>query len=175
MKNLDLEMLGDGISTGLSVGYGVFLAEAAAVVLNAQGHSINSNLLVEGDISQNYHLTRKIVDELATNSFGDLEEATQFGAMGIAVGLIYSETGWKVRRSYKGTGFDFWFGDMEDGFLFQDKLRVEVSGDMEGNQSEIQQRLKTKLEQTKKSDDLGLPACAVIIEFSHPRSLIQYR
>src|SRR5688500_15367499 len=98
MKELKLEVLQDGTSTGLSVRNGGFLAEAASVCLHSSRHGIATKFKVEGSIEETYELFRLDVDEIAISSFGDLEEAAQFGAMGIAVALIYDQTGWKAIR-----------------------------------------------------------------------------
>lgn len=174
MKKLNLQILEDGTSTGLSVRNGAFLAEAASVCLHSHKHDITMEFKVEGYIEGTYELSRLDVNEIAISSFGDLEEAVQFGAMGIAVMLIHNSTGWKVTRSWKGTGFDYWFGDDGD-HLFQNKLRLEVSGDLKGIDSELNSRLKQKMKQTEKSDNILIPACAVIVEFSNPKSLTGLR
>lgn len=168
---MNLEVLEDGITTGLSVRNGAFLAEAASICLNHHNHGIQINFVVEGYIEEKYALTRLQVTEFSLSSFADLEEAVQFGAMGIAVALINQQTGWIAKRSWKGTGFDYWFGFKDESYPFQDKLRVEVSGDLKGTDSEMNTRLLNKLSQTKKSDDLNIPAYAVIVEFSNPKSL----
>jgi hypothetical protein len=171
MKKLKLDLLHDGSSTGLSVRYGGFLAEAASVCLHLNKHNISVTFKVEGSIEETYELYRLDVDDIALKSFADIEEAVQFGAMGIAIILINVNTGWKAIRSWKGTGFDYWFGD-DDIFPFQNKLRVEISGDFKGNDSELNQRLIQKIQQTNKSENVQIPACGVIVEFSIPKSLI---
>src|SRR5207247_1250542 len=108
------------------------------------------------------------------SSYGDIDENTEFGAMGIAIAIVNNQTGWKVKRSYKGTGFDFWVGDADDE-LFQNKWRLEISGDYTGTDNELKSRLRKKLKQTKQSDQIGIPAVAVIIEFSSPKSLTGMR
>lgn len=170
MKELDLHILKDGISTGLSTINGAFLAEAASVCLENFKHPSEVQFPVTGSFSENYNLIRIKIDELSKNSFADLEEAAQYGAMGIAVAIINTQKGWHVIRSWKGTGFDYWVGESKDGLPFQEKMRLEVSGDLKGTESEIKTRLKKKLEQTMQSDCLGLPACAIIVEFSNPKS-----
>jgi hypothetical protein len=175
MKDLKLEILEDGITTGLSVRNGAFLAEAASVCLFSHKHGISMNFEVDGYVKQTYNLFRIDVNDLSLNSFADLEEAAEFGAMGIAVAVINDQTGWKAVRSWKGTGFDYWFGSESEEYLFQNKLRIEVSGDLKGTDSEINSRLKKKMEQTQVSDHLSIPACAVIVEFSIPKSLTGFR
>jgi hypothetical protein len=173
MKKLKLDLLYDGASTGLSVRYGGFLAEAASICLHVKHHDIIAKLTVEGSVNTVYELTRLDVDETALRSFADLEEAVQFGAMGIAVALINDQTGWKIIRSWKGTGFDYWFGD-DETYPFQNKLRVEISGDLHGTDSELTSRLLQKIQQTDKSQNVLIPACAVVVEFSNPKSLVAF-
>jgi len=80
-----------------------------------------------------------------------------------------------IRRSPKETGFDYWLGKKDDNFPFQEKARLEVSGILKGSISQINQRLKEKMEQTKQSDDLNLPAYVIIVEFSTPICKIAIR
>lgn len=168
---MNLKILEDGCSTGLSVRNGGFLAEAASVCLHHHTHPEKVSFSVEGAIQDSYQLSRLKTDELSLNSFADIDEAAQFGAMGIAVALIHDQMGWKVKRSWKGTGFDYWVGDQKETYPFKDTLRLEVSGDFKGTDAELKQRLKTKLEQTTRSDSTSLPAYAIIVEFSNPKSL----
>src|SRR3990170_1574235 len=120
MKEMSLEILEDGTTTGLSVRNGAFLAEAASVCLKHHNHTLVMKLKVEGYIQEEFELLRLEVNELSLSSFADLEEAVQFGAMGIAVLLVNSQTGWKAKRSWKGTGFDYWFGENSEDYPFQD-------------------------------------------------------
>jgi hypothetical protein len=171
MKKLDLKVLEDGYSTGLSVRNGGFLAEAASICLYHHSHPSEVYFPVEGALQEHYQLRRLVTDEQSRNSYTDPDEAAQFGAMGIAVALIYDQKGWKVKRSWKGTGFDYWVGEQQGDYPFQNSLRMEVSGDFEGTDAELRHRLKIKLNQTTRSDSLNLPACAVVVEFSNPKSL----
>ena len=47
-------------------------------------------------------------------------------------------------------------------------IHAKVSGILKGTKGQINKRLKDKIEQTQKSDKLGLPAYIVIVEFSRP-------
>jgi hypothetical protein len=72
-----------------------------------------------------------------------------------------------VKRSVKGTGFDYWLGkkeaDEEDNF--QECVRLEISGILSGDNSTIKKRVLDKLRQTQRSDHLGLPALVIVTEF----------
>jgi hypothetical protein len=107
--------------------------------------------------------------------YADLGEATERGAYGIAILLVMHLAGFKVvQRSVKGTGFDYWLG-FADALPFQDKARLEVSGILNGNEGVISSRLRIKIEQTRKSDRLNIPAYVVIVEFGNPLSRVKTR
>ena len=79
-----------------------------------------------------------------------------------------------VKQSQKGTGFDFWLANEKyEGFKVS--ARLEVSGILKGSPTQIKQRMKEKMEQTKKSDQMQLPAYVVIVEFSQPHLKIVKR
>ncbi len=107
----------------------------------------------------------------AVRAYGDLEEATELAACGVAILVLRDLTGLRaIERARKGKGFDDWLG--EDEPLFQNKARLEVSGILEGTDSQVRSRLKQKLEQTSKSDQLGLPAYGVVVEFGRPQTRV---
>ncbi|MEZ4887288.1 MAG: hypothetical protein R3E32_21330 [Chitinophagales bacterium] len=51
---------------------------------------------------------------------------------------------------------------------------MAILGILKGTNAQINQRLKEKLEQTKKSDALNLPAYVVVVEFSKPICKIRH-
>jgi hypothetical protein len=109
------------------------------------------------------------------------EEATQFGACGIAALLVRALTDLViVERSRTRTGFDYWLGHSEgDEVLFQGKTRLEVSGIRRGTLGQISRREREKLEQLARGEGRGLgrhlPAVVVVVEFGTPRSKIVAR
>ena len=62
----------------------------------------------------------------------------------------------------------------DEGQLFQNKVRLEVSGIRKGDSSRIKARLKQKKEQTKVSDG-QFPAYIIVVEFSTPLSYVEKR
>lgn len=172
MKSLDLKLLEDGVTTGLSSRYGGFLAEGASVCLDFHQHPRNVRFLVDGDINERYELTRLDVTESAKDSFGDLDEAVEFGAMGLAIAIVNDQIGFVVKRSWKGTRFDFWAGDRVSKSRFRNRLKIEISGDLSGTDSELSSRLSRKLKQVQ-SGRTKLPSCAIVVEFSNPKSLVR--
>lgn len=63
----------------------------------------------------------------------------------------------------------------KDSFLFQRKARLEVSGILKGNDSMLRNRHAAKVEQTRKSDSMHLPAYVSVIEFSQPKAVFTKR
>lgn len=164
---LDLNELADGLPA-ITPSFGRYLAEAGAVCLESQGHQQGQSLILQGDQSLQYALKWPTVNDQMQRSLNDQEEATEFGATGIAVLLAKKVVGYAVvERSRKGTGFDYWLGD-ESLIPFQNKARLEISGIRKGNAETVRSRVRTKLKQTGPSDQTGLPAYVMVIEFSQP-------
>ena len=92
--------------------------------------------------------------------------------MGIAVLLAQKEIGYTViKRSRKGTGFDYWMGDIS-AYPFQNKARLEISGIRGGNDQQVKARVQQKLKQTGRSDG-ALPAYVIVVEFGQPLAEVQ--
>jgi hypothetical protein len=83
-----------------------------------------------------------------------------------------------VQRAVKGTGIDYWLGE-EDVLPFQNMARLEISGILHGEASDVQQRVKEKINQTRRSDMTisgnPLPAFIVVVEFSQPLAQVVRR
>ncbi|ETW93058.1 MAG: hypothetical protein ETSY2_52085 [Candidatus Entotheonella gemina] len=102
------------------------------------------------------------------DAWADEQEATEYGACGIAILIILALTDYTViRRSRKGTGIDYWLGYQDTDYPFQDAARLEVSGIRRGNDRVVAARVSQKIRQTKPSDE-ALPAYIVVVEFSRP-------
>ena len=76
-----------------------------------------------------------------------------------------------VRRSRKGTGFDYWLGHQNAVAPFQDAARLEISGIHRGDLRDVRARVTRKKQQTALSDG-KLPAYIVVVEFSRPLSYV---
>lgn len=143
-------------------------AEAAAVCLDNQGHQSGKILLVEGDLKASFALIWSRVTQQLKNSRNDLNDAVEAGAYCIAMLVVERLTNLRVtKQSQKRTGFDYWLGEPNQEGL-QGFARLEVSGILSGSKGQINQRLKEKMLQTKKSDNLRIPAYVVVVEFSNP-------
>src|SRR5947209_9202128 len=104
----------------------------------------------------------------------DTEEATEFGACGIAILVTLDLTGFTIQRAFKGGGFDYWLGVMDVDRPFQNLARLEVSGIRRGSRRQIAARIREKSEQVRRAGG-GLPAYVVIVEFSTPVVRVEER
>jgi hypothetical protein len=147
------------------------LAETASLCLESQGHESGVELSVRGHLSESITLQWEPVTDQMHRCWADDQEATEFGACGIAALLIHEFTDLTVVEcSVKGTGFDYWLGTKSsEAPLFQEKSRLEVSGIRKGDDAALRRRVNEKTEQTKRSDG-RLPAYVIVVEFSTPRS-----
>lgn len=168
METLDLQRLSTGLGC-ITPQFGSALAQAGGVSLEKQGHRQGKQLDVEGDFARSFTCTWLACDDQAFRCWNDQDLATEFGAEGIAILLVYRflDVG-VIERSCKGTGFDYWLGDDASTYPFQGKARLEVSGIAEGTASSIKRRVRKKLAQTTPSDPTGLTAYVVVVEFSFP-------
>lgn len=149
-------------------------AEAAAVCLENMGHTKYVQLLIEGDSEKKLQLSWLPINQQIRDNWLDLQEATEYGAICLAIWVVHETTDYKViRRSPKLTGFDYWLGDKTATYPFQDKARLEVSGILKGTKGQLNQRVKEKLKQTGRTDHLNLPGIIVVVEFSEPLAKIK--
>ncbi len=169
---LDLQHLRKGIPT-LTSELGGVLAQAAAVCLKYQNHKTTVKLSVRAADHCEYVLKRPGVTARMERAYADPRNAAELGACGIAILLIRKVTKYTaVRKSFIGTGFDYWLATNEEveRYAFQGSARLEVSGMMSATDTQFSSRVKQKKEQTKASDDMGLPAFVIVIEIQPPAS-----
>ena len=164
------------------------MAQAGAVCLESHKHPQGVHFSVRGYVGRSYGLIWPPVSEQAMRSWNDLDEATEDGAAGIAELLAFREIGYHVvLRSRKSTGFDYWLGDRDSNNVSEPEQaatealrevlqdndlivrgRMEVSGIRLGNDTQVRARVTRKLNQTNRSDNWGLPAYVVVVEFGRP-------
>lgn len=176
MDSLLLDTLKEGLPT-LTRAWGSFLYEAGYYCLETQGHKSGIKLIVKGKEKEVYSIFWKgQITPKIQYSWRDQEEAVVYGASCIAILLAIKKTSYStVERSIKGTGFDYWLGDMNNiGALpFQRKARLEISGIKKGNDNLVNRRVNIKLQQTNRSDKTGFPAYIIVVEFSTPMSIFK--
>lgn len=159
----------------LTVAAGINFAHAASVCLESQGHAVQVDICGEGHYIKNYSSTRCEVTEQMKRTWGDEEYTTEQGAYGVALLVASKELNVKaIEKSRKKTGIDYWLGT-RDNFLFQKKVRLEVSGIRNGPDSMIRTRFAEKMGQSEKSDAIKLPALIVIVEFNRPKVMTGLR
>ena len=185
---LDLNDLDTDDIPGITREKGNDLAQAGAVCLQLQRHQQGVRFVVRGYVRKTYTLAWPPATEQAIRTWNDFDEAAEDGAACIAALLAIREIGYPViLRSRKATGIDYWLGDKDISnaseaerattmalheALQDDDLvvrgRMEVSGIRLGNDSRVRARVSRKLNQTNRSDDWGLPAYVVVVEFGRP-------
>lgn len=177
MDQLDLTELSSGNIPAITPAIGNLLAEAAAVCLESQGHVQHVRLIVSGVTSSELALAWTPIDSRSIEAWNDLQEATEFAAVSIAILLVKNVVGYQViQRSRKGTGIDYWLGD-DTVFPHTRKARLEVSGILTGNERTVRSRVHSKLRQTELSDAAhgGLPAYVIVVEFGTPLAEIHQK
>jgi hypothetical protein len=173
MNILQLDKLSGGIA-GISNAYGAFLAEAAVMCLDALGHTPGVILKVEGDFEALFRLEwQQQIGVPERLSWGDLKEATEYAAMGIALLLLESLTEYSVfqRNDQSGVG-DFtltqnFYQSIEQGAL------LEVSGIFaEIPNNTVSMRLLQKKKNHTKRNRTKLPFFTAIVAFNVPKAII---
>jgi hypothetical protein len=168
-RAINLNILAQGMPA-ITPAFGAGCAEAGSVCLESQEHSCGVKMAVKGIYTHTYEVHWTPTDEQTRKCWNDMQDATEYGAYGIAFLLIREMTPFTIiERARKGPGFDYWLG-YEDDILFQKKARLEVSGILRGTDVDVNSRAKQKLEQTTPSDRMGFPAYVVIVEFNQPTS-----
>jgi len=173
VQTLNISELNNGLPT-ITSAYGQEMAEAAAFCLTKNSHQSSNCILtciktLKND-TEDFQLFWDDLDPRVETTYSDLDEATEYGAMGIAILLSIKLTkSSTVVRSMKGTGIDYWIGD-KDGTMFQEKARLEISGIFSGTDSQFNIRIRQKIKQTNISDSSGFDCFVSIVEFSRPMS-----
>ncbi len=171
MPHLNLSDLSDGLPA-IPRAFGQTLAEIGGLCLESQGHERGVQLRVRGYRHNTDSLEWPPVTEQDLRGFNDPEEATEWGAVGVAVLLARREIGYSViERSRKGTGFDYWMGD-ESELPFERKARLEISGIRRGANQEVNARVRQKLRQVERSGD-SPAAYVIVVEFGTPRAEVR--
>jgi hypothetical protein len=156
---------------------GGLMAEAAAVCFEERSHTTGVVIGVRCVDAKQFSVHWPKVTEQQRLTYNDLQWATEMGAYGVALLVVKAVTGKKaIERSKKGPGFDYWVGDADDNeMIFSKKARLEVSGILNGTDSEIAGRLKIKNAQVMVSSHLGIPAYVAIIEFGQPKAHLEMK
>ena len=150
-------------------------SEAAGVCLDFHQHKRPTLLNVKGDLEGQFELYWNEITQQMRDTREDMEYTVEGGAYCLAMLVVEKLANLKVvKQSQKRTGFDYWLGE-KDEIGMQKQARLEVSGILKGSKGQVNQRLKEKVQQTKQSDKLNLPAYVVVVEFSEPAVNIKKR
>jgi hypothetical protein len=166
---LNLSDLQKGLPA-ITPAFGAALAEAGAICLSEQGHQSGVALEVEGGFSGAFVLLWPQVTDQMRRCWNDQDYATEQGAYGVALLLIQRLTSFTVvERSRRGTGFDYWLGNLSDSaeLPFEKSARLEVSGIRRGDRRQVRSRVTLKEAHVQASEGLS-PAYIAVIEFSQP-------
>jgi hypothetical protein len=170
-KTIIIESLENNDFPGLTTSLCRVYSEACAVCLDEQKLSQGAVMKIIGDLPSSLKLTWNPATQQMFRAHNDEEVATEYGALCIAFHLINNLTDFTVlERSRKGTGFDYWLGYNKDT-LFQNKVRLEVSGIRNGTMNILNKRVKIKLKQTTPTDGT-LPAYIIVVMFNEPISKV---
>lgn len=173
VRQLDLAKLAGGSPPGITPAMGQYTAEAAAVLLEHNGHKTGVGMAVAASRTSQFSVTWPALHANAKRTHNDLPEAAEQGAYGIAFLLVEELTDLKViERSAKKTGIDYWLGKGQEP-LFQAAARLEVSAIIDDADA-LEGRLKAKMKQTDASRG-KLPAYVAVVEFGHPKSVFKRR
>ena len=161
-------------TSSVTPAFATILGEAAAVCLEENHHASGVLLSVDGMSKETFELSWAQLHAAHRTTYADLQEATEWGACGVALLLVRQLTGLTtIERSAKGGGFDWWIGTSDPtGLPFQGMSRLEVSGILRGHADSVETRLKQKIRQTDPSDSLG-PAVIAIVEFGQPKAQVE--
>ena len=166
---LDLNELGKGSITAISPAVGAALAEVGGVCMESQGHERGVALTVRGYHKNCYAVVWPCITEQSRLTWNDPENATEYGAVGVAVLIAKAITGYEiVRQSRKGTGFRLLDGEDVPMKGFANKAGLEISGIREGDNRIIRKRVNEKLRQTDRPDDPKLEIYVIVVEFGAP-------
>ena len=167
--------LRDGSSQSVSRAWCEMCAESASVVFESMGLEEDLTGQVEGDSSAKVRIRRLPVTTEMRRTYGDLDDATEDGAYGLAIWLVPLLSDYKCySRSNKGTGFDYWLIDKwathspedELNFITESDARMEVSGIRKGSRAQLNSRVKQKKDQLSLSDLGGKPGYVFVVEYS---------
>lgn len=160
----------------LAEGYATAMLEAVVVCFADQNHEVGLSLSVtineKGDkveLKTTWDLT---ITENIRKSYQEPSRTTDYGAMCIAVLLstILVENCNAVEPTIGNNGFDFYLCN-EDNELNFYLARLEVSGiRKESKTNTVEKRVNIKKQQTRRSDNSGLPAYICVTEFGAPKA-----
>ena len=177
METLDLERIRGGFP-GITPVFGTMLLEACLVCLEKLDHKPGTVLNIFGDWNVEIELRwNTVVDEQMRRTWSNQNETTEFAAVCLVVLLVNQLTDYAIiGKAGEKSGIDFWLGNRfsEDSEgLFTPSGRLEVSGIFSGTKTQIRQRFRLKLTQSRQSESTNLPVIIGITEFRTPQTRLE--
>jgi len=143
-----------------------YFSEAACVCLEQRGHLPGTKLELGGDFEGVVFLNWTRLDPSVFESWVNLEETVEEAAYGLAILTLSLITPYEIiRQSAKGSKVDFWCAEKGGGYPFQNAIKLEVSGILNGTMGQINFRLKEKSIQAESGEQ---PYIALVAEFGRP-------
>lgn len=147
--------------------------EAASVCFDRH-HSKPSQIDVYFDDSRTITLIADWLDISPTmvRTYANTIDTTEWGAYGVSFAAIEWEGLVAIHRAETMSGADFYVApEGSDPDDLENAVRLEVSGTDAGTRSTCRQRLKAKVDQTKKAKH-SVPAIASVVGFSEKIVLV---
>jgi len=148
--------------------------KSAAVCFQETGYQSKIEHNISGTIKSKMILKWEKLTKEDINSFYDLHEATEWGASAIAFVIIHNFTEYEViKRSRKGTGFDYYLGNHKSEF-YQETAKLEISGILHVTETNsIKSRINEKVKQAERFEN-ELTLFVVVTGFSTKESGVYY-
>ena len=171
---LDLDKLNQALPS-MRTSLVEYLYDAAVFLLHHHRHQSGLRCEVRSlDENLSYATlvwTRRYSENMI-NTFGDTGYAVEFAAEGMACLTIRATTKYTaIKRSQRHDGVDFWLAESDDldKFAFQFAARMESKGITEARYpSDIKIKVDEGINQSKRSDEIRLPAYIIVTDFGKP-------
>jgi len=159
---------------GLTAALAEMFTESASVCLSRHHHSPVKIGISQGTTQSVYALDFPTPNARTLSAYANVNDATENGAYGICLAAVeVEESLFAIRRAETLTGADWYVAPKEASAEdMEDYYRLEVSGLDAGGPAAIQERLKRKIDQTRRGRS-NLPAIASVVGFKELAIAIQ--
>jgi hypothetical protein len=161
-------------SPGVTNSQALVMAEQAEVCMAHNRHSPGVSCAVNDGRSSAIPIVWPISEDQERLQVGhaDLQEATEGGAVGVAIAYMkHVHSLVVISRSPKdGNGFDYYMGPLGSGSILRSRptAKLEVSGVLENGDVDCKARLKQKFEQVTRKISAEVQDFAVVVGFKAP-------
>lgn len=160
-----------------------YLIHRAMVCLDSQGHKSGVCFTVVFERQAiTYNVTwKEDISERIKNSITDLVDAVEKSALAFTFLIIKDCTGMEVvKQAKRKSGFDYFLldNDTDDRLIFQGEktARLEVTGILCGNNSDVESRFQEKFKRALKYQQFKtMPIYVCVVEHSEPKAEVRVR